>query len=146
MEKQCIFELHRASSGAATQENRHGTFDEKASCQHHSNHRPRGTGFRPGELLYGLSRWGQHARGHSGKRDHASELHTGRPGRKLSASRIWPMYFPLDRALRPGEPTVLLTTFGAARILVDTMVSGGAFDVHVFNNNQGAMQVTRVGP
>jgi hypothetical protein len=52
----------------------------------------------------------------------------------------------LDRALRPGEPTVLLTTFGAARILVDTMVSGGAFDVHVFNNNQGAMQVTRVGP
>jgi hypothetical protein len=52
----------------------------------------------------------------------------------------------LDRALRPGEPTVLLTTFGAGRILVDTMVSGGAFDVHVFNNNQGAMQVTRVGP
>ena len=52
----------------------------------------------------------------------------------------------LDRALRPGEPHVLLTTFGAARSLVDTMVSGGAFDVHVFNNNQGAMQVTRVGP
>jgi hypothetical protein len=52
----------------------------------------------------------------------------------------------LDRALRPGEPTDLLTTFGAARSLVDAMVSGGAFDVHVFNNNQGAMQVTRVGP
>jgi hypothetical protein len=52
----------------------------------------------------------------------------------------------LDRALRPGEPHVLLSTFQAAHILVDTMVSGGAFDVHVFNNNQGAMQVTRVGP
>src|SRR6516165_2298423 len=43
----------------------------------------------------------------------------------------------LDRALRPGEPHVLLTTFGAGRVLVDTMVTGGAFDVHVFNNNQG---------
>jgi hypothetical protein len=52
----------------------------------------------------------------------------------------------LDRSFRPGEPAVLLTNFGAARVLVDSMVSGGPFNVHVFNNNQGAMQVTRVGP
>ena len=49
----------------------------------------------------------------------------------------------LDRALRPGEPTQLRTSFGAARSLLDTIVSGGAFDVHVFNNNQGAMRDTR---
>jgi hypothetical protein len=37
-EKQSIFELHRAGSGAATQENRHGTFDEKTSCHRRSSH------------------------------------------------------------------------------------------------------------
>ena len=52
----------------------------------------------------------------------------------------------LDRGLRSGEPNVLLTNFGAAGVLVNTIVSGGAFDVSVFNNNQGAMQVTHVGP
>lgn len=52
----------------------------------------------------------------------------------------------LDRTFRPGEPPVLLSTFGAARVLLDAMVAGGPFNVHVFNNNQGAMQVTRVGP
>jgi len=52
----------------------------------------------------------------------------------------------LDRAFRPGEPHVLLSTFCEARIFIDTMVSGGAFNAHVFNSNAGAMQVTRVGP
>jgi hypothetical protein len=52
----------------------------------------------------------------------------------------------LDRTFRPGEPAMLLSTFGAARVLLDPMVQGSPFDVHVFNNNQGAMQVTRVGP
>jgi hypothetical protein len=52
----------------------------------------------------------------------------------------------LDRAFRPGEPTVLLSNYGTARVFIDAMVSGGTFNAHVFNNNQGAMQVTRVGP
>jgi hypothetical protein len=34
-EKQSIFELHRAGSGAATRENRHGTFDESFLIDRH---------------------------------------------------------------------------------------------------------------
>jgi hypothetical protein len=52
----------------------------------------------------------------------------------------------LDRAFRDGEPHVLLTTYGEARIFLDAMVAGRPFNAHVFNNKAGAMQVTRVGP
>lgn len=53
----------------------------------------------------------------------------------------------LDRALRSSEPTVLLSNDPAgARYLVENMIGGGTFYVHVYNNRAGQMQVTRIGP
>jgi hypothetical protein len=54
----------------------------------------------------------------------------------------------LDRGFRTGEPRVLKYTGGLDGIhyLVDGVVGGGNFYVHVYNDGAGAMVVTRIGP
>lgn len=54
----------------------------------------------------------------------------------------------LDRGWRSGEPPVLKSSGGlsAVHYLIDGMVGGGSFYVHVHNDNAGSMVVDHVGP
>lgn len=55
----------------------------------------------------------------------------------------------LDRGFRQGEPTRMILPSGNAQnalYLVGALVRGETFYVHVFNDNAGAMRITRVGP
>ncbi len=54
----------------------------------------------------------------------------------------------LDRGFRQGEPTVLAVAGDAAHAtyLVDALIRGETFYAHVYNDGQGSMKVTRIGP
>ena len=51
----------------------------------------------------------------------------------------WP-----DRGFRPGEPQMLVYTGPDGNNLVKAVKRGNAFQVHAYNNNQGAMIVTSI--
>lgn len=52
-----------------------------------------------------------------------------------------------DRALRPGEPTTICDTGASAAQYVSQLVQSDRYAIfQVYNNGQGCMQVTRVGP
>lgn len=54
----------------------------------------------------------------------------------------------IDRGFRPGEPAVLLLRANRSGMdyLLNGMLSGSRFYVHGYNNGNGSMIVTRVGP
>ena len=54
----------------------------------------------------------------------------------------------LDRGFRPEEPAVLAVAGDAshATYLVDSLIRGETFYAHVYNDGQGSMMVTRIGP
>ena len=49
-----------------------------------------------------------------------------------------------DRGFRPGEPQMLVSTGADGQSLVNAAKRGDSFQVHVYNNNQGAMVVTSI--
>ncbi|OKH10987.1 hypothetical protein NIES592_23190 [Fischerella major NIES-592] len=52
-----------------------------------------------------------------------------------------------DRALRPGEPTTICDNSASAAKYVSLLVQSNQYAiVQVYNDGQGCMQVTRVGP
>lgn len=55
----------------------------------------------------------------------------------------------LDRAFASGEPNKLAISgadAGNMMYVLDALVRGGTFQVHVYNDGNGAMRVTRFGP
>jgi hypothetical protein len=54
----------------------------------------------------------------------------------------------VDRAFRPGEPTVLAMRHNraGAEYLMRGMLDNGRFFVHAYNDRSGHMIVTRTGP
>lgn len=54
----------------------------------------------------------------------------------------------MDRGFRPGEPTVMLLRRDRDGMdyILNGMLGNARFIVHVYNNNAGAMMVTRVRP
>jgi hypothetical protein len=52
-----------------------------------------------------------------------------------------------DRALRPGEPTTICDSSESASQYVDLLVQSNQYAImQVYNDGQGCMRVTRLGP